>query len=141
MREAPLTHEIVLLARQLPLPQRDPPDRFLAAIVQILDLTLVTAEDNLLRLGQSGPWRTDRGIPLHEAIAFRSGCPIPLHEGRAADSQLPTFLSALPAKPDGLLVSVQAGSVTALANLARERYSFFLLPVRCVQEIPAGRTL
>jgi PIN domain nuclease of toxin-antitoxin system len=29
MREAPLTHEIVLLAR-LPLPQRNPADRFLA---------------------------------------------------------------------------------------------------------------
>ena len=51
LREAPLTHEIVLIAQQLPLEQRDPADRFLAATAQILDLTLVTADDNLLRLG------------------------------------------------------------------------------------------
>jgi PIN domain nuclease of toxin-antitoxin system len=51
LREAPLTHEIVLIAQQLPLPQRDPADRFLAATAQILDLTLVTADDSLLRLG------------------------------------------------------------------------------------------
>jgi PIN domain nuclease of toxin-antitoxin system len=31
-REAPLTHEIVLIAQQLPLPQCDPADRFLAAL-------------------------------------------------------------------------------------------------------------
>jgi PIN domain nuclease of toxin-antitoxin system len=31
LREAPLTHEIVQLAQQLPLPQRDPADRLLAA--------------------------------------------------------------------------------------------------------------
>ena len=51
LREAPLTHEIVLIAQQLPLLQRDPADRFLAATAQIMDLTLVTADDNLLRLG------------------------------------------------------------------------------------------
>ena len=51
MREAPLTYEIVLIAQQLPLPQRDPADRFLAATAQVMDLTLVTADDNLLRLG------------------------------------------------------------------------------------------
>jgi PIN domain nuclease of toxin-antitoxin system len=51
MREAPLTHEILVLARQFPLPQRDPADRFLAATAQIMNLTLVTADDNLLRLG------------------------------------------------------------------------------------------
>jgi PIN domain nuclease of toxin-antitoxin system len=51
MREARLTHEIVLLAQQLPLPQRDPVDRFLAATAQVMDLTFVSAEDNLLRLG------------------------------------------------------------------------------------------
>ena len=51
MREAPLTHEIVLIAQQLPLPQSDPADRFLAATAQVMDLTLVTADDNLLRLG------------------------------------------------------------------------------------------
>ena len=51
LREAPLTHGIALIAQQLPLPQCDPADRFLAATAQILGLTLITADDNLLRLG------------------------------------------------------------------------------------------
>ena len=51
LREAPFTHEIVLLAQQLPLPQRDPADRFLAATAQVMNLTLVTADDKLLSLG------------------------------------------------------------------------------------------
>ena len=50
--EAPLTHEIVTAARQLPLPQRDPADRFLAATAKVLDLTLVTADASLLGLGE-----------------------------------------------------------------------------------------
>jgi PIN domain nuclease of toxin-antitoxin system len=49
-REAPLTHEIALVARQLPLHQ-DPADRILAATAQVLDLTLVTADARLLGLG------------------------------------------------------------------------------------------
>jgi predicted nucleic acid-binding protein len=44
LREPPLTHEIVLIAQQLPLPQRDPADRFLAATAQLMDLKLVTAD-------------------------------------------------------------------------------------------------
>ena len=51
-REAPLTHEIVTVARQLPLPHLDPADRFLAATAKVLDLTLVTADANLLGLGE-----------------------------------------------------------------------------------------
>jgi PIN domain nuclease of toxin-antitoxin system len=51
-REAPLTHEIVTVARQLPLPQRDPADRFLAATAKVLNLTLVTADASLLGLGE-----------------------------------------------------------------------------------------
>jgi PIN domain nuclease of toxin-antitoxin system len=51
LREAPLTHEIALAARLLPLPHNDPADRFLAATAQILRLTLVTADANLLGLG------------------------------------------------------------------------------------------
>ena len=47
--EAPLTHEIALVARQLPLHQ-DPADRFLAATAQVLDLTLATADQRLLGL-------------------------------------------------------------------------------------------
>jgi PIN domain nuclease of toxin-antitoxin system len=50
-REAPLTHEIVAASRRLKLPQRDPADRFLAATAKVLDLTLVTADPNLLGLG------------------------------------------------------------------------------------------
>jgi PIN domain nuclease of toxin-antitoxin system len=52
LREAPLTHEIVLAAHQLPLPTADPADRFLAATAQVLDLTLVTADERLLGLGE-----------------------------------------------------------------------------------------
>jgi PIN domain nuclease of toxin-antitoxin system len=48
--EAPLTREIVLVAHQLPLPP-DPADRFLAATAKVLGLTLVTADDRLLGLG------------------------------------------------------------------------------------------
>jgi PIN domain nuclease of toxin-antitoxin system len=50
-REAPLTHEIVLASHELPLPHEDPADRFLAATAEVLDLTLVTADDRLLGLG------------------------------------------------------------------------------------------
>lgn len=49
-REAPLTHEIALVASQLNL-HHDPADRFLAATAQVLDLTLVTADERLLGLG------------------------------------------------------------------------------------------
>jgi PIN domain nuclease of toxin-antitoxin system len=48
-REAPLTHEIVLAAHHLYL-HGDPADRFLAATAQVLDLTLVTADQRLLGL-------------------------------------------------------------------------------------------
>jgi PIN domain nuclease of toxin-antitoxin system len=50
MQEAPLTHEIAATAVQIPL-HRDPADRFLAATAQVLDLTLVTADEKLLGLG------------------------------------------------------------------------------------------
>jgi len=49
--EAPLTHEIALLARQLSLHQ-DPADRILAATAKVLDLTLATADERLLGLGE-----------------------------------------------------------------------------------------
>jgi PIN domain nuclease of toxin-antitoxin system len=53
-REAPLTHEIVATAQELPLPHPDPADRFLAATAAVLDLTLVTADQRLLGLGAIG---------------------------------------------------------------------------------------
>jgi PIN domain nuclease of toxin-antitoxin system len=51
LREAPLTHDIVLVAHQLRLPHQDPADRFLAATAGVLGLTLVTADRRLLGLG------------------------------------------------------------------------------------------
>jgi PIN domain nuclease of toxin-antitoxin system len=51
LREAPLTHEIVVAAEGSPLLHRDPADRFLAATAEILNLTLVTADQRLLGLG------------------------------------------------------------------------------------------
>jgi PIN domain nuclease of toxin-antitoxin system len=51
-REAPLTHDIVVAAHQLPLSHSDPADRFLAATAEVLDLTLVTADARLLGLGE-----------------------------------------------------------------------------------------
>ena len=51
VREAPLTHEIVVAAHELALPHQDPADRFLAATASVLGLTLVTADQRLLGLG------------------------------------------------------------------------------------------
>ena len=47
-REAPLSHEIALASRSLEVKHQDPADRFLAATAQVLDLTLVTADERLL---------------------------------------------------------------------------------------------
>jgi PIN domain nuclease of toxin-antitoxin system len=51
MREAPLTHEIVAVAQDLPFTHQDPADHFLAATAAVLGLTLVTADHRLLGLG------------------------------------------------------------------------------------------
>lgn len=51
LREAPLTHDIVVAANTLPFAHRDPADRFLAATAHVLALTLVTADERLLGLG------------------------------------------------------------------------------------------
>lgn len=52
MREAPLTQEIVRTSLALHLPHADPADRFLAATAKVLNLTLVTADRELLGLGE-----------------------------------------------------------------------------------------
>lgn len=52
MHEAPLTREIVSVGLAMPLPQADPADRFLAATAKVLKLTLVTADQKLLGLGE-----------------------------------------------------------------------------------------
>jgi PIN domain nuclease of toxin-antitoxin system len=49
IREAVMTHEIVTVARDLPMHQ-DPADRMIAATAKVLDLTLVTADERLLDL-------------------------------------------------------------------------------------------
>jgi PIN domain nuclease of toxin-antitoxin system len=49
LKEAVLTHEIVTIARELPL-HKDPSDRMIAATALVLDLTLVTADERLLEL-------------------------------------------------------------------------------------------
>lgn len=51
LREAPLTQEIVRTSFRLALPHADPADRFLAATAKVLTLTLVTADQRLLGLG------------------------------------------------------------------------------------------
>jgi PIN domain nuclease of toxin-antitoxin system len=48
-REAPLTHEVALASDAVVLPHRDPADTFLAATAKVYDLTLATADDNLLK--------------------------------------------------------------------------------------------
>jgi PIN domain nuclease of toxin-antitoxin system len=53
MREAPLTNEMVSPGLSLPLPHADTADRFLAATAKALKLTLVTADQKLLGLGET----------------------------------------------------------------------------------------
>jgi PIN domain nuclease of toxin-antitoxin system len=48
-REAPLTHEIAIVSRQLTLSHQDPADRFLAGTACVMGLTLVTADERLLQ--------------------------------------------------------------------------------------------
>lgn len=47
--EAPLNHEIAMRSRLIDLPSQDPADRFLVATALVYDLTLVTADERLLR--------------------------------------------------------------------------------------------
>jgi len=49
LREAPVTWEIALETGCIRLPHRDPADRFLAATAKVLGLTLVTADEHLIR--------------------------------------------------------------------------------------------
>ena len=50
LNEAPLTVEIALAISSLNFPHGDPADHFLAATAKILDLTLVTADEHLVKL-------------------------------------------------------------------------------------------
>lgn len=47
--EAPVNHEVAIQSRSIDLDHQDPADRFLAATALVYDLTLVTADERLLR--------------------------------------------------------------------------------------------
>jgi PIN domain nuclease of toxin-antitoxin system len=49
LKEAPVTFEVALATRHVHLPHRDPVDLFLAATARAFDLTLVTADERLIR--------------------------------------------------------------------------------------------
>lgn len=49
VREIPLTFDVALGSRSIRLEHQDPADRFLAATAMVHDLTLVTADADLLR--------------------------------------------------------------------------------------------
>jgi PIN domain nuclease of toxin-antitoxin system len=51
IQEAPITHQIAIASEQIAL-HLDPADRFIVATAQVLDLTLVTADQRLLGLGK-----------------------------------------------------------------------------------------
>ncbi|MEO6326720.1 MAG: type II toxin-antitoxin system VapC family toxin [Thermoanaerobaculia bacterium] len=48
LRDAPLTREIAIESRNVPLSHQDPADRFIAATAIVNGLTLVTADERLL---------------------------------------------------------------------------------------------
>ncbi|HEY6328593.1 MAG TPA: type II toxin-antitoxin system VapC family toxin [Blastocatellia bacterium] len=48
-REAPLTNEVAIETSRFELPHGDPADRFLVAAARVFGLTLVTADDRLIR--------------------------------------------------------------------------------------------
>ena len=49
LREAALTRDVVLRSRLVRVDHEDPADRFLAATAEVYELTLVTADERLLR--------------------------------------------------------------------------------------------
>ena len=49
--EAPINREVAIQSRFLQLPLKDPADRFLIATALVFDLTLVTADEGLIRSG------------------------------------------------------------------------------------------
>ena len=50
IREAPLTFEIALAVSAMNLPHNDPADGFIAATAKIFGLTLVTSDEQLIKL-------------------------------------------------------------------------------------------
>ena len=50
LRDAPLTREVAIESRRVPLAHQDPADRFIAATAVVYGLTLVTADERLLSI-------------------------------------------------------------------------------------------
>ena len=50
LQEAPVTYEVARETGRLQLPHRDPADRFLLATAKVFELTLVTADESLLKV-------------------------------------------------------------------------------------------
>ena len=53
LREAPITYPVAQETARVQFPHRDPADRFLVATERVFGLTLVTAEEQLLKARQS----------------------------------------------------------------------------------------
>ena len=51
LHEAPVNHEVALESRRVQIPHADPADHFLAATARVFDLTLVTADRQLAKVG------------------------------------------------------------------------------------------
>lgn len=49
MQDAVLTRDVAIRSRSLRIEHEDPADRFLAATAEVYELTLITADDRLLR--------------------------------------------------------------------------------------------
>ena len=49
LHEAPITKEVALETHTITLPHRDPADRFLVASAKVFQLTLVTADERLMK--------------------------------------------------------------------------------------------
>jgi PIN domain nuclease of toxin-antitoxin system len=52
MREAAVTYQVAEETARVSLPHRDPADRFLVATARVFDLTLVTADRQLIHARQ-----------------------------------------------------------------------------------------
>ena len=48
LRDAPLTRDVAIKSRNVPLSHQDPADRFIAATARVYELTLVTGDRRLL---------------------------------------------------------------------------------------------
>ena len=53
MRETPVTYQVAQETGRVQLPHRNPADRFLVATARVFDLTLVTADQQLIKARQS----------------------------------------------------------------------------------------